>query len=161
MNHIAKTILLLLLPLSIDGFTSPLSSLQNSRTNVLYSEVVEKEATTIESSSSTIETDPKEAVKIFGRLAEKYISEWVDVSISVFNQIFLCISCALILQIDLLLINSNISILPPSSPTLHKRQCWMHRLVCAVTLHVQVRRRNILCRTSCNIFFLHISSLPF
>ena len=79
MNHIAKTILLLLLlPFGIYGFTSPLS-LQNSRrrTNVLYSEVVQKEATTIESSSSTIETDPKEAVKIFGRLAEKYISEWV------------------------------------------------------------------------------------
>ena len=77
MKHIAKTILLLLLPFSIYGFRSPLSSLQNCRrTNVLYSEVVEKEATT-ESASTTIETDPKEAVKIFGRLAEKYISEWV------------------------------------------------------------------------------------
>jgi len=77
MNNIATAILLLLLPFSIYGFTSPSLSLQNSRRriNVLYSEVVEKEAT--ESSSSTIETDPKEAVKIFGRLAEKYISEWV------------------------------------------------------------------------------------
>jgi len=80
MNNIATTILLLLLPFSIYGFTPPSLSFQNSRrrTNVLYSEVVEKEAsTTTESSSSTIETDPKEAVKIFGRLAEKYISEWV------------------------------------------------------------------------------------
>ena len=113
MNHIAKTILLLLLPFSIYGFTSPLSSLQNCRrTNVLYSEVVEKETTT----SSTIETDPKEAVKIFGRLAEKYISEFYFMY-SVFISDFLCISCALILQTDLLLINfTNISILPPSPP---------------------------------------------
>ena len=79
MNNIATTIILLLLPFSIYGFTSPSLSLQNSRRiTPLYSEVVEKEAsTTTESSSTTIETDPKEAVKIFGRLAEKYISEWV------------------------------------------------------------------------------------
>ena len=77
MNHIATTILLFLLPFGIYGFTPP-SALQNlRRITPLYSEVVEKEAsTTTESSSSTIETDPKEAVKIFGRLAEKYISEF-------------------------------------------------------------------------------------
>ena len=33
------------------------------------------EAATAESSADTIQTDPKEAVKLFGRLAEKYISE--------------------------------------------------------------------------------------
>ena len=33
------------------------------------------ETATAPSAESTIETDPKEAVKLFGRLAEKYISE--------------------------------------------------------------------------------------
>ena len=84
MTHLATAILLLLLPASIYGFgTHPLQNLQHCTrvSSALYSEVVEK-ANVEESSSAddtttsaTIETDPKEAVKLFGRLAEKYISE--------------------------------------------------------------------------------------
>lgn len=84
MKHLATAILLLLLPASIYGFgTHPLQNLQHCTrvSSALYSEVVEK-ANVEESSSAdddttsaTIETDPKEAVKLFGRLAEKYISE--------------------------------------------------------------------------------------
>lgn len=76
MKHLATAILLLLLPASIYGFgTHPLQNLQHCTrvSSALYSEVVEK--ANVEESSSADDTDPKEAVKLFGRLAEKYISE--------------------------------------------------------------------------------------
>ena len=75
------TAILLLLPTSILGFTSS-PSLQQQRISsssswVLYSEVAEKVDTDTAEASTTIHTDPKEAVKLFGRLAEKYISEFI------------------------------------------------------------------------------------
>ena len=76
------TAILLLLPTSILGFTSSPSLQQQHRISsssswVLYSEVAEKVDTDTAEASTTIHTDPKEAVKLFGRLAEKYISEFI------------------------------------------------------------------------------------
>ncbi len=49
----------------------------SSSSSSLYSSEVAAAATTTEScSDAAIQIDPKEAVKLFGRLAEKYISEW-------------------------------------------------------------------------------------
>ena len=53
----------------VAGFATTKGS--SARTSPLRSEVAEATAET--KSTNAIETDPKEAVKLFGRLAEKYI----------------------------------------------------------------------------------------
>lgn len=55
---------------------APPSSSGSGRRGLAPSSPLHSEAATAESAAATIETDPKEAVKLFGRLAEKYISEW-------------------------------------------------------------------------------------
>lgn len=54
----------------VSGFATPSAQHPARSTTSLRSEVA-----TAEASADTIQTDPKEAVKLFGRLAEKYISK--------------------------------------------------------------------------------------
>ena len=64
---------LLLGAASVAGFSrSPIASQHCGRTTPLRSEVA-----TAEPDADTLRTDPKEAVKLFGRLAEKYISKFL------------------------------------------------------------------------------------
>lgn len=73
MKHIARRAILLgaaCLPAVVCGFTSvPPTTVGAPATGT----TLRSEAATAESALSTLETDPKEAVKLFGRLAEKYI----------------------------------------------------------------------------------------
>lgn len=70
MKHIATTIIVgaACLPAFITGFSPPSVSQHSISSTSLQSEVASPEAEV-----DTIKTDPKEAVKLFGRLAEKYI----------------------------------------------------------------------------------------
>lgn len=70
MKHMITTIIAgaACLPVSVTGFTAPIISHDSRASTSLRSEVA-----TAEADVTTIETDPKEAVKLFGRLAEKYI----------------------------------------------------------------------------------------
>ena len=77
MNHIITTILLsaaYLSPASVTGFSPPSITSQHP-TRSTRSTSLSSEVATPEAGADTIQTDPKEAVKLFGRLAEKYISE--------------------------------------------------------------------------------------
>mmetsp|Transcript_33549 Transcript_33549/g.71532 ORF Transcript_33549/g.71532 Transcript_33549/m.71532 type:complete len:93 (+) Transcript_33549:175-453(+) len=86
MKHMINVIIAVAvsLPASIEGF-SPASFSQNFRPPTwLHSEVA-----IVEADADTIQTDAKEAVKLFGRLAEKYISGLIDdVCLSLLLRIF-------------------------------------------------------------------------
>ncbi|KAL9185422.1 hypothetical protein ACHAXT_003199 [Thalassiosira profunda] len=69
MKHIIRTAVVLgaaCAPAAVSGFAST-ASVPRATTSL------HSEAATVESSADTLQTDPKEAVKLFGRLAEKYI----------------------------------------------------------------------------------------
>jgi hypothetical protein len=57
------------------AFSHHRSTLSSSSSSLYSSEVAAAATTTEACSDTAIQIDPKEAVKLFGRLAEKYISE--------------------------------------------------------------------------------------